>query len=222
MRNLSRSRNSHSGKRVPARVSARKHPQQERSLATVDAVLEAASHVLVKVGYDRATTGLIAEAAGVSVGSIYQYFPNKDSVFNRLLERELDGLVGRAAELWEEVQGESLEVQVEGFVRTLLEHKSRNPKLSHVLKTELGRLDGSRLVRKMNLRYLELVEAALRSPQHGLDFRDWSRVAFLIVNAVDGVVNGLLLESPEALADRTLVFDITKMVVATSRALSRR
>jgi len=207
---------------MTARVTARKHPRQERSLATVDAVLEAAAQVLVKVGYDKATTGLIAEAAGVSVGSIYQYFPNKDAVYNRLLERELDAMVARAAVTWERVREAPFDEQVGAFVATVLEHKRKNPRLAHVLKTELGRIDGSRLVRKMTGRYLELVEEVLRSPQHRLSFPDWSRAAFIVVNAVDGVVNALLLEAPALLADDSLIDDITTMVVSTARALSGR
>jgi AcrR family transcriptional regulator len=200
----------------------RKRPQQERSLATVDAVLTAAAQVLVRVGYDRATTGLIAEAAGVSVGSIYQYFPNKDAIFKQLLERDLNGLVQRAAGVWEGVKGASLEEQVRALVTTLLEYKAKNPRLHRVLATELGRLDGTRVVCNMTQRYVELTEIALLSPQHGLAFRDPSHVAFLVVNAVDGIVHALLQESPGSLGERSLVSEITRMVVASVRELSRQ
>ena len=65
-------------------VSARKRPQQSRSARLVAAILEAASRVLAREGAYRFTTARVAEAAGVSVGSLYQYFPNKESILFRL------------------------------------------------------------------------------------------------------------------------------------------
>ncbi len=61
-------------------VEARKRPRQQRSRATVEAICVAAARVLASDGYARASTNRIAEVAGVSVGSLYQYFPNKDAL----------------------------------------------------------------------------------------------------------------------------------------------
>ena len=68
-------------------VSARKQPRQRRSLQMVEAILEAAAELFAAEGYARATTNKIAARAGVSVGSLYQYFPNKDSLLAALFER---------------------------------------------------------------------------------------------------------------------------------------
>jgi len=70
------------------RVSSRKHPRQARSNALVDAVLDAAVQVLVSEGASRFTTARVAERAGVSVGSLYQYFPNKAAILFRLQSDE--------------------------------------------------------------------------------------------------------------------------------------
>ena len=69
---------------MATRVRVRKAPSQERSKVMVEAILEAASQVFAELGYARATTNKIAERAGVSVGSLYQYFPNKDSLIASL------------------------------------------------------------------------------------------------------------------------------------------
>src|SRR5215510_5098878 len=66
--------------RAPPRTTPRKQPRQRRSKETVEAILEAAARILVRHGYDGANTNRIAAAAGVSVGSLYQYFPNKESL----------------------------------------------------------------------------------------------------------------------------------------------
>jgi len=67
-------------------TTARKVPVQERSRRTVEAILQAASQVLVRCGYESATTGAIAERAGVSIGTLYQYFPNKESLVASVIE----------------------------------------------------------------------------------------------------------------------------------------
>ena len=71
-----------------ARISSRKQPQQARSTELVAAILEAAVQVLAKEGAQRFTTARVAEKAGVSVGSLYQYFPNKAAILFRLQSDE--------------------------------------------------------------------------------------------------------------------------------------
>lgn len=69
-------------------TDARKQASQKRSRATVDALVEATARILVKAGFDKASTNRIAEEAGVSIGSLYQYFPNKAAILFRLQSDE--------------------------------------------------------------------------------------------------------------------------------------
>ncbi len=73
-----------------SRKTARKQPRQARSQATVSAVLEATVQVLEREGVDAATTTRIAEVAGVSIGTLYQYFSHRDAIFNALQDREFE------------------------------------------------------------------------------------------------------------------------------------
>ena len=68
-------------------VKPRKSPRQARAKATVDAIVEATTQVLLQGGYDRFTTARAAERAGVSVGSLYQYFPNKAALASAVIDR---------------------------------------------------------------------------------------------------------------------------------------
>lgn len=86
MRVLLVSVNSHSG----ARTAPRKIPRQARSRATVDRILDAAARLFDRDGYVATTTNHVAEEAGVSIGSLYQYFPSKDALLTALAERHLD------------------------------------------------------------------------------------------------------------------------------------
>src|SRR5579859_1074817 len=71
-------------------LKPRKEALQERSRVTVETIMRAAARILVRHGYEGATTNRIAEAAGVSVGSLYQYFPNKEAIVAALLDRHLE------------------------------------------------------------------------------------------------------------------------------------
>lgn len=70
-------------------VKPRKLPTQERSRATVDAIMQAATYILVKFGWERLTTNAIAERAGVNIGPLYQYFPNKQAIIAELQRRHV-------------------------------------------------------------------------------------------------------------------------------------
>jgi AcrR family transcriptional regulator len=85
------------------RATARKHPAQRRSRATVERILDSAARIFVERGYRGTTTNHIAADAGVSVGSLYQYFPNKDAMLVALEERHLEQArqaLQRAATRW--------------------------------------------------------------------------------------------------------------------------
>src|SRR5262245_60659571 len=68
-------------------TNPRKHASQERARATVDALIEATARILVREGFDRASTNRIAEEAGVSVGSLYQYYPCKEALVAAVIDR---------------------------------------------------------------------------------------------------------------------------------------
>lgn len=74
-------------------VNPRKTPQQKRSQVLFDALLDSAARILVSEGFDRMTTNHVAEKAGVSIGSLYQYFPNKLALISELGHREKQRLV---------------------------------------------------------------------------------------------------------------------------------
>src|SRR4051812_35192803 len=115
------------------RASPRKKPRQERSVAMVESVLEAAARVFVKEGYAKATTNRIASAAGVSVGSLYQYFPSKDAIAVELLRRYRDGLVALIDSRLGNVTPDTFPATVRDLLRDLLRGEGINPALHPVL-----------------------------------------------------------------------------------------
>jgi len=107
--------------RKTPRISSRKQPKQARSNELVSAILEAALHVLAREGAQRFTTTRVAERAGVSVGSIYQYFPNKAAILFRLQSDEwqrTSGMMCRILEGQDRPPSERLRALVHAFVRS--------------------------------------------------------------------------------------------------------
>jgi AcrR family transcriptional regulator len=123
------------------RTQPRKTPRQERSRLTVDAILEAAADVFERHGYAAGTTNRIAERAGVSIGSLYQYFPNKDAILVALVERHLDEGVAAAGPVLERlvVDPPPLEEGLRGLVEAMVALHRERPGLHRVLFEEAPR-----------------------------------------------------------------------------------
>lgn len=120
-----------------AQLEPRKQAVQARATRTVEAILEAAARILEERGLEGYTTNAVAARAGVSVGSLYQYFPNKDAVTLALIAREAGdlpaGVRAAAAELdWRD--------GLTAMVRAGVAHQLRRPKLARLLDIEEARL----------------------------------------------------------------------------------
>jgi AcrR family transcriptional regulator len=121
-------------------LKARKVPAQARSQETVTVILEASARILESDGLRGFNTNAIAERAGVSVGSLYQYFPNKDAIVLALIgsfEEALHDAVLRAAQ---DGRGQELKARLRLLVRALVTMHYRRPRLNRVLEAEEERL----------------------------------------------------------------------------------
>lgn len=171
---------------------ARRRAKQERAQETIAVILEAAAQVLERDGYARANTNRIAEIAGVSVGTIYQYFSNKDDIFDALIRREIDGLqriLRDAAPDPQEPLADALQSLLRALVRAQPEAPALYRSLEHVpnalFRRRVEEARGSVVAWMRN--FLALHRRELR-------VRDLDTAAFLIVAAAEGVA---MTASPE-------------------------
>lgn len=195
------------------RTVARKRPQQARSRATIEALLTATARVLVKEGFDRASTNRIAEAAGVSIGSLYQYFPSKEALVAALVERHVEEMSAELATSIATLVDAPLEVAVREMVALMIRAHAVDPALHRVLIEEVprvGRLDGMHEVER---RFTELARAWLEARRTELRPRDLDLAAFLTVSTVEALTHLAVLYHPERLAGDALAGEITSMVV---------
>lgn len=126
--------NSHS---KPASLKPRKAPSQPRSAQTVEAILTAAAHILEREGLEGYTTNAIAAKAGVSIGSLYQYFPTKDAVTVALIEREMAGVVDEATRA---LRLPDRDAALRQLIEVAVHHQLRRPALAALLDFEQHRL----------------------------------------------------------------------------------
>jgi AcrR family transcriptional regulator len=201
--------------------SPRRKPTQERSRVTVDAIIEAAARVFEAQGYARTTTNHIALRAGVSIGSLYQYFPNKDAILVALLERHADdgarliaGLAARAeAEEW------SLRTVLEQFVEAVVEYHLVAPRLQHVLLNEAPQPPGVVALRhQLEDRVAELV-SGLIDLKLGVEISRPDAVAWIIVHVVEGLAHEFVVHPPRE-TDRDLL--VREVVALIEGYLTRR
>lgn len=111
----------------------RRRPRQERSKATVEAILEAVTRILKADGASAVTTNRVATVAGVSVGTLYQYFSSKEAIFHALHEREFQRLVVRMRAALSATEGANLEVLTDAVIDAIVEARLADPELHRLL-----------------------------------------------------------------------------------------
>ncbi|WP_019548207.1 TetR/AcrR family transcriptional regulator [Streptomyces sulphureus] len=114
-------------------LQPRKRPRQVRAELTRQRILDAAAHVFAEYGYAAGTTNRIAEQARVSIGSLYQYYPNKDAILVELLTRHLDAGMAESPLEQEQPLSESVEGIMRRYVRGTIDNHRDDPKLLRVM-----------------------------------------------------------------------------------------
>lgn len=184
-------------KRLQTVLEPRKSPVQARSAASVEAILKATIQVLVKIGKERLTTTRVAARAGVSVGTLYQYFPNKSALLRAALQRHMDEIGSVLETVCREQSGTSLEQMATALVSSFLAAKMRDAKTSVALYSVSSDVDGARISREMSRKANRAIVAMLATAKDELT-TDPQVVASIIQATMAGVSRRLLeSESPE-------------------------
>ncbi len=194
------------------RTTPRKRPRQARSKATVEAILEATARVLVKHGFDGLTTNAVAAAAGVSIGSLYQYFPNKEALVAALIEHHIEQM--NAAVLAELSRVATLPVAqaVRCVVELTLRAHAVEPELHRVLTEQVPRVGRMAKLKEVDALCHRMVAGllALRKPE--LAITDPEMSAFVLVSAIEAITHRAALFSPDLLSDPRLVDETVALV----------
>jgi AcrR family transcriptional regulator len=171
-------------------LKPRKKASQERSQETVTAILEAATHILTEGESHEISTNKIAVKAGVSIGSLYQYFPSKESILNSLLEKHLTWKLEMISKRLDEILAskKAPEKVIEEFVDLLIELKLKNLKFERALTFYFTRANDMETLKKLDEKMIEKINATFlphRALFPGFD-PEWS--IFILFYTLRGVI----------------------------------
>jgi AcrR family transcriptional regulator len=193
-------------------TSPRKSPRQQRSKVTVDAMLTAGARILAQEGLEAATTARIAEVAGVSIGTLYQYFPSKEAIVAALIDRYFADVEEQFTATLAGLSSAPTDLAVKELVRMLVRMVRTNAPLYGVLEVQskaLGKYSDERRTRDV---IGAQVVAFLKSRRKGLRPKSLDAAIFLSVHVVDALVEATLIERPEFLATQEFEDELCDLV----------
>jgi len=197
-------------------TTPRKNASQERSRATVDALIEATARILVKEGFDNASTNRIAEQAGVSVGSLYQYFPGKEALVAAVIERHQQDILRVARASLPKAPGQSLKQEMRSLVAAGVAAHRSDPKLHRVLAEQLprtGKLENAEVFNRENY---ALFRAYLERHRKEIRAVDLDLASFVCVTSIEAITHMAVLHNADTFPDEAmnaLVDEATRLIV---------
>jgi AcrR family transcriptional regulator len=169
----------------PVRLTARKTPRQARATATLEAILEATIQVLVATGPGRLTTTRVAVRAGVSVGTMYQYFPNKQALLYALTERYFDIVANSVEQACLAQQGAPVGQMAESLVQAYWRAKTVRCDVTRALYLVAAEIDTTALVEAFSER-VEAATAAMFASASDAEFDDLAIVNLTLLTSLFG------------------------------------
>ena len=194
------------------RTTPRKRPRQDRSRATVDTILEATARVLVERGFDGLTTNLVADAAGVSIGSLYQYFPNKAALVGALIERHVDHMSALLLAELTRVAQLPVAAAIRSVVEAMIRAHAVQPELHRVLTEQVPRVGRMGKLREVEAITQRMVAGLLAHRKSELAITDPDMASFVLVSSIEAITHRAALLTPELLHDPRLVDETCTMV----------
>jgi len=191
----------------------RKQPKQARSEQMVESILEAAARVLAERGYAAATTNLVAARAGVSVGSLYQYFPNKDSLVAALHERHADQMEAAIEKALDAADPRSLPKQIEAMVRAMVAVHQISPQLHRVLEQEFPFFDAPTEESPADKKILVRIRKLLAGHHDEIPTRNLELTAWTVMTVAGALVHATIIDPPEHFALEEIETMINRVLV---------
>ncbi len=211
-RRKSGGRRPHMGHPVRRRV-----PRQRRAQLTVEAILDAVVSVLKREGVAAVTTNRVAEVAGVSIGSLYQYFPDKRAMFIALHRRHIEQIDRQVQRVTMDHAGSALEELIRAMLTVMIDAHTADPELYELLASEVPHRGGG--TRGFASRLHGVFRVAIASRSRELRARrDPDRMAFVVAHMVEALSHGAVLRRPASVSLAAAREEATRAVLAYLRA----
>ena len=177
-------------------VKPRKTPKQMRSQGMVDAILEATTRILKKRGYSETNTNMIAEVAGVSVGSIYQYFPNKESIIATLHQRHALQMRDIMIHVLSRSENKTLREAMKALVKAHIEAHMVEPELHHILEIQFPFLHFQKDNNIADHDFHNRVQTLLEKHRHEIRRPNLELAVYIVIRMINSLVHQAILELP--------------------------
>ena len=197
-------------------TDARKQASQKRSRATVDALIEATARILVKAGFDKASTNRIAEEAGVSIGSLYQYFPSKEALVGAVMDRHQRQLMQVVRGVLPQVAALPMQQALRKLVSLGIKAHQVDPKLHRVLAEQLPRTGRLKDIEAFNRENYSLFRTWLEGRRDEIRTVDLDMATFVCVTSIEAVTHRAVLHHSETFSQNAieaLIDEATRLVV---------
>jgi AcrR family transcriptional regulator len=194
------------------RTVPRKQATQARAQATVEVILKATARILVRDGYDHASTNKIAVAAGVSIGSLYQYFPSKEALVAALVDRHIGEMVELVRREIPTLIALPLPAAIERAVRMMVAAHSVDPKLHKVLVEQVPRVGRLEHVERVEREMIGLARVYLEAKREEISVTNLDLSAYIVVGMIESLTHAAVLTRPELLGE-PFISEVTRAVV---------
>lgn len=186
--------------------------KQDRAKATIDTILQGATRILLKEGYEGINTNRIAEVAGVSIGSIYQYFSNKEAILGELIERHIKKVMDAFLEKYSLLTNHPLKDGIRILIRAMMEARSVEPRLQRVFDEQLPKVGKLLRLREYEKQAVALISNYLKSKQNELSVKNIEMAAFISVHAVESIILVALNNHLDIKAGGELEDELTNLI----------
>jgi AcrR family transcriptional regulator len=182
----------------------RKAASQGRSRATVEALVEATARVLVKEGFDRASTNRIAEAAGVSVGSLYQYFPSKEALVAAVIDRHQQEIMQAVQGELAEILAQPVEKAMRKLVAVAVKAHRVDPRLHRALAEQIPRVGKLEKLETFRSENYVLFRTYLESHRDELRVDDLELATFVCATSIEALTHNAVLHYSKVFSDEAM------------------
>lgn len=191
----------------------RKSPRQARSHATVDAILDATARILVERGYVNVTTNAVSERAGVSVGSLYQYFPNKESLLGAVRLRHSERMEREVLRAFDQPEATSFDDGMRRAIEAVIKAHLVEPDLHQALEGQFAVSDNTSAHDCSVDMVLERLTIALVKHRRQFTIEDEKTSAFVLTQAIHSLAHAMIRSRPGGIS----VQQMTREVVCLAR-----
>jgi len=191
-------------------LSPKKSPRQERSRATVEAILQAATDILIRQGASRLTTNRIADRAGVNIASLYQYFPGKHAIIAELRRRHVAEERAAVRRVLVERRGGDLEATVRALVSMGVAAHAVNPELHRVFTEELPQLRYADISAADPSVFAEFRKLLARS---ATGLTDPELTMWIVATVANAVLHRAVVERPDELSNGSIGDELVMLLV---------